>query len=163
WFEFGTFAPLLRVHGESPNREMWFLGGESSPAFQAQLKFDRLRYRLLPYLYSVAGDITQNGRTMMRPLGIDFADDRKTTDVTDELWSGPASRVAPVTSYQARSRSVYLPRGTWYDFWTGAIEDKSVASGASVEASAPYDRIPIQVRAGSIVPFGPEIQYTTEK
>jgi len=162
WFEFGTFTPLLRVHGESPNREMWSFGDESSPAYQAQLMFDRLRYRLLPYVYSQAGEITQNGGTMMRPLVMDFPDDRKARDLTDEYMFGPAFLVAPVTAYQARSRSVYLPRGTWYDFWTGAVRDQSVASGAAVEASAPYDRIPIQVRAGSIIPFGPEIQYTTD-
>jgi alpha-D-xyloside xylohydrolase len=163
WFEFGTFVPLLRVHGEYPNREMWFLGGEPSPAYQAELKFDRLRYQLLPYVYSLAGDITQNGSTMMRPLVMDFPDDAKAREVTDEYMFGPAFLVAPVTTYKARSRSVYLPRGTWYDFWSGAVADKSASSGAAVDASAPYDAIPIHVRAGSIIPLGPEPQYTTEK
>ena len=163
WFEFGTFVPLLRTHGESPNREMWFFGDESSPAYQAQLKFDRLRYRLLPYVYSLASDVTHNGGTMMRPLVMDFPDDAKAREVSDEFMFGPALLVAPVTTYKARSRTVYLPRGTWYDFWTGAVDDKSAVAGASVEASAPYDAIPIHVRAGSIIPFGPELQYTTEK
>ncbi|HET7841579.1 MAG TPA: TIM-barrel domain-containing protein [Terriglobia bacterium] len=163
WFEFGTFVPFLRAHGEYPNREMWFMGEESSPAYRAELKFDRLRYRLLPYVYSLAGDVTQNGSTMMRPLVMDFPKDPEARDISDEYMFGPAFLVAPVTTYKARSRSVYLPRGSWYDLWSGAVVDKPVASGAPVDASAPYDAIPIHVRAGSIIPFGPEIQYTSEK
>ena len=166
WFEFGTFSPLLRTHGESPNREMWFLGDDSSPAYQAQLKFDRLRYRLLPYLYSVAGGITRNGGTMMRPLVMDFRNDDMAREINDEYMFGPAFLVSPVTVYKARSRRVYLPGGTsWYDFWTGAMlsSGRTGMSGGMLDAPAPYDSIPLHVRAGSIVPFGPEIQYTTEK
>jgi len=160
WFEFGTFAPLLRTHGESPNREMWFFGGESSVAYQAQLKFDRLRYRLLPYLYSVAGDITHDGGTMMRALVMDFRSDTKARDISDQYMFGPALLVNPVTTYQARSRPLYLPSGTsWYDFWTGAV----FSGGQTIDAPAPYDAIPLYVKAGSILPIGPELQYTTEK
>ncbi|MGO9127517.1 MAG: TIM-barrel domain-containing protein [Terriglobales bacterium] len=160
WFEFGTFAPLMRTHGESPNREMWFFGGESSAAYQAQLKFDRLRYRLLPYLYSVAGDITQNGGTMMRALVMDFRSDTKARDISDQYMFGPALLVNPVTTYQARGRPLYLPSGTnWYDFWTGSV----YSGGQTIDAPAPYDAIPLYVKAGSILPFGPELQYTTEK
>ncbi len=160
WFEFGSFVPLLRVHGEAPKREMWELGGESYPAYQAELKFDRLRYRLLPYLYSLAGEVTQSSGTMMRPLVMDFPEDEKARRLTDEYMFGPAFLVSPVTRYRARSRSVYLPQGAaWYDFWTGAGAD----GGRTLEAPAPYDAIPLHVRAGSIVPFGPELRFTGEK
>ena len=160
WFEFGTFVPLLRVHGQYPYREMWQFGGDQSPAYRAQLKFDRLRYRLLPYLYSLAGAVTQEGSTMMRPLVMDFRTDPRARELGDEYLFGPALLVSPVTEYRARSRPVYLPAGTnWYDFWTGT----ATAGGQTVEAPAPYDAIPLYVRAGSILPFGPELQYAGEK
>jgi alpha-D-xyloside xylohydrolase len=160
WFEFGAFTPLLRSHGEFPNREMWFFGGESEPAYQAQLKFDRLRYRLLPYVYSLAGEVTRSAGTMMRALVMDFPADRAAREAADEYMFGPAFLVGPVASYKARSRPVYLPGGAnWYDFWSGGWH----SGGQTVDAPAPYDSMPLYVRAGSIIPFGPEIQYTTEK
>jgi alpha-D-xyloside xylohydrolase len=160
WFEFGAFTPLVRSHGEFPNREMWFFGGESDPAYQAQLKFDRLRYRLLPYVYSLAGEVTRRAGTMMRALVMDFPTDRAARETTDEYMFGPAFLVSPVTSYKARSRPVYLPSGVnWYDFWSGGWH----SGGQTVDAPAPYDSMPLYIRAGAIVPFGPEIQYTTEK
>lgn len=159
WFQFGTFVPLLRVHGEFPFREMWELGGEKHPAYQTQLKFDRLRYRLLPYAYSLAGAVTQESATMMRPLVMDFRTDGKALDVSDQFLFGPAFMVSPVTVYKARSRNVYLPAAAaWYDFWTGA----AVAAG-TIDAPAPFETMPVHVRAGSIVPMGPELQYTDEK
>jgi alpha-D-xyloside xylohydrolase len=165
WFEFGTFAPLLRVHGEYPNREMWFFGDQSSSAYQAQLKFDRLRYSLLPYTYSAAGSVTHDGGTIMRPLVMDFPADAKAREITDEYMFGPAFLVSPVTTYKARSRPVYLPAGNWYDFWRGALlADATLnSSGRTLDAPAAYDSVPLYVRAGSIIPFGPAIQYTTEK
>lgn len=161
WFEFGTFAPLLRVHGEKPHREMWEFGGDSSPAYRAELKFDRLRYHLLPYIYSVAGNVTHEDSTIMRALVMDFRADTNAWNVTDEFMFGPALLVNPVTTYQARGRPVYLPQhtGDWYDFWTGA----SVKGGQTIGAAAPYDAIPLYVKAGSIIPTGPDLQYTTEK
>lgn len=160
WFEFCAFCPMLRVHGEFPNREMWEFGGESSPAYKAQLKFDRLRYRLLPYVYSLAGWVTQRNYTMMRGLVMDFPADAAARESTDEFMLGPAFLVNPVTVYRARSREVYLPGGArWFDFWTG----KQFEGGQEITAAAPYDAIPIFVRAGAIVPIGPELQYTTEK
>jgi alpha-D-xyloside xylohydrolase len=161
WFEFGTFCPLLRVHGELQPREMWTLGGDSDPAYQAELKFDRLRYRLLPYVYSVAGAVTQRDGTMMRPLVMDFPRDAVARAKTDELMFGPALLVAPVTSYRARSRTVYLPEaaGGWFDFWSGSV----TAGAKSLEAAAPLDAPPLFVRAGAILPFGPELHYTDEK
>ena len=162
WFQFGTFCPLLRVHGELLPREMWTLGGESHPAYQTELKFDRLRYQLLPYIYSLAGDVTRNDGTMMRPLVMDFPRDTTAREITDEYMFGPAFLVAPVTKFKARSRPVYLPRTGvpgWYDFWSGV----HLAGGRTINAPAPYDAMPLYIRAGSIIPFGPELQYTTEK
>ena len=160
WFQFGTFVPLLRVHGEAPKREMWELGGESSPAYKAELKFDRVRYRLLPYVYSLAGAVTHEGGTLMRPLVMDFRADAKSHDVSDEYMFGPALLISPVTAYKARSRAVYFPVAAgWYDFWTGA----SVPAGQTYEIAAAYDSMPVHVRAGAIVPTGPDLQYTDEK
>jgi alpha-D-xyloside xylohydrolase len=161
WFEYATFLPLLRVHGQAPVREMWEFGGETSGAYQAMLKFDRLRYRLLPYVYSLAGAAALRDGTILRPLVMDFRNDPLALDVRDEFMFGPALLVSPVTTYQATSRSVYLPAtpGDWYDFWTGT----TVTGGGSHMASAPLDAIPLNVRAGSIVPFGPELMHTGEK
>jgi alpha-D-xyloside xylohydrolase len=161
WFEYATFLPLLRVHGQAPVREMWEFGGETSGAYQAMLKFDRLRYRLLPYVYSLAGAAALRDGTILRPLVMDFRTDPLALDVRDEFMFGPALLVSPVTTYQATSRSVYLPAtpGDWYDFWTGT----TVAGGGSRMVSAPLDAIPLHVRAGSIVPFGPELMHTGEK
>jgi len=159
WFEFATFLPLLRVHGQAPLREMWEFGGDASPSYRAQLKFDRLRYRLQPYLYSLAGKVTHEGATLLRPLVMDFRNDPAARAVSDQFLLGPALMISPVTTYQAQSRTVHLPAGGWYDFWTGA----AVAGGQSLEARAPLDEIPVHVRAGSIVPFGPELSYMGEK
>jgi alpha-D-xyloside xylohydrolase len=161
WFEYATFLPLLRVHGQAPVREMWEFGGDSSAAYQAMLKFDRLRYRLLPYVYSLAGAATHRDGTMLRPLVMDFRTDPAALDVRDQFMFGPALLVSPVTDYQARSRALYLPAtpGDWYDFWTG----EKAAAGPMPAAPAPLDAIPVHVRAGSIVPFGPELTHTSEK
>jgi len=159
WFQFSTFCPILRVHGTDRPREMWNLGDTASPVYQAELKFDSLRYALLPYIYSVAGMVTHDGYTMMRPLVMDFRGDTRARNVTDEYMFGPAFLVSPVTEYKRRQRDVYLPEGNWYDFWTG----KDVSGGTSVAADAPYDAIPVFVRAGSIVPAGPDQQYAGEK
>lgn len=160
WFQFGTFVPLLRAHGEAPFREMWEMGGESHAAYKTHLKFDRLRYRLLPYLYSLAGAVTHQGGTPMRPLVMDFRADAKARHVTDQYLFGPAFLVSPVTTYKARSRMVYLPLGPgWYDFWTGG----AVVPGQTIEVAAPYESMPVHVKAGSIVPTGPEVMWTDEK
>jgi len=160
WFQFGTFVPLLRSHGEFPYREMWYFGGESDPAYQTMLKFDRLRYRLLPYIYSLAGGVTQEGSSIMRGLVMDFRADAKAREIGDQYMFGPALLINPVTTYKARSRSVYLPKAAgWYDFWTGA----PFGGGQTIDAPAPYESLPVFARAGSIVPFGPELQYTAEK
>jgi alpha-D-xyloside xylohydrolase len=160
WFEYSTFLPIMRVHGQSPAREMWQFGGDQGPAYAAMLKFDRLRYRLLPYTYSLAAGVTMRGGTILRALVTDFRTDPVAREVGDQFMFGPALLVSPVTSYLARTRAVYLPPGViWYDFWTGV----QAAGGQTVVASAPFDAIPIFVRAGSIVPVGPDLQYTSEK
>lgn len=159
WFQFCTFVPLLRVHGEVPLREMWEFGGETSDAYKAMLKFDRLRYVMLPYIYSMAGDVTQKDSTFMRPLVMDFPNDKTARTLNDQYLFGKAMMVSPVCEFKARGRSVYLPQGGWYDLWSG----KSVDGGQTINADAPYDAIPVHIRAGSIIPMGPELQYTTEK
>lgn len=160
WFQYAAFCPLTRVHGQFPPREMWYFGDDSHPAYRTQLAFDRLRYRLLPYVYSLAARVTREHDTMMRALVMDFGHDPEVLDVGDQFMFGPAFLVNPVTAYKARSREVYLPKGAlWYDFWTG----EALAGGRTITAPAPYERLPVYVQAGSIVPIGPELQYTDEK
>jgi alpha-D-xyloside xylohydrolase len=159
WFQYSTFAPLLRSHGQFPRREMWHFGDETHRAYQTQLAFDRLRYRLLPYSYTLASEVTRRHGTIMRPLVMDFRDDPEVLGIGDQFLFGPALLVNPVTASGATARSVYLPRGGWYDFWTGAHLD----GGRRLDAPAPYESLPLYVRAGSIVPMGPELQYTSEK
>jgi alpha-D-xyloside xylohydrolase len=161
WFQFGAFCPLLRVHGQFPYREMWNLGADTGDrAFTTQLAFDRLRYRLLPYTYSLAAAVTHRHASIMRPLVMDFRDDPEVLGIGDQFLFGPALLVNPVTRPGATSRAVYLPRDAdWYDFWTGALEP----GGRHIEAPAPYESLPLYVRAGSILPIGPELQFTGEK
>ena len=157
WFEYGTFCPIFRTHGARPANELWSYG---SKAQQILTLYDNLRYRLLPYIYSLAWKTTSEGYTPMRALVMDFPADRKTFNIADEFLFGPALLASPMTEAGATSRSVYLPAGsTWYDFWTGA----SLPGGSAVSAAAPLDKIPLFVRAGSIIPMGPELQYTNEK
>jgi alpha-D-xyloside xylohydrolase len=156
WFQYGAFCPTFRIHGGG-SRELY--GNQWSAATKANLlKIDRLRYRLMPYIYALAWKITSEGYTMMRPLVFDYPNDGKVFGIKDQFLFGPAFLVNPVTSAGATSRSVYLPAGTWYDFWTGATS----SGGSSVTASAPLSLIPLYVKAGSIVPMGPEIQYATQ-
>ena len=160
WFQYSTFCPILRVHGTDRPREMWNIGDEQSAVYRTQLKFDSLRYALFPYIYSIAGAVTQDGSTMMRPLVMDFRADAKARDLTDEFMFGSAFLVSPVTEYKARTRPVYLPAGSdWYDFWTGV----HVKGGQTVTADSPLDRLPLYMRGGSIVPVGPDEQYIGEK
>jgi alpha-D-xyloside xylohydrolase len=161
WFQFGTFCPITRLHGELQPREPWAFGGYTNPACQTIVKFDELRYRLLPYIYSIAGDMTRNAGTFMRPFVMDFPQDAAARDIANEYMFGPAFLVAPVTTYQARSRSVYLPQANagWYDFWTGAHS----VGGQTLDTPAPFGSMPLFIRAGAIIPFGPEMQYTGEK
>jgi alpha-D-xyloside xylohydrolase len=160
WFQFGTFCPLFRVHGQFPYREMFNIAPEDHPAYQTMLAYDRLRYRLMPYIYSLTGMVTHNDYTIMRALVMDFGSDENVLDVGDQFMFGPVLLINPVTEYKARMRPVYLPVGTgWYDLKSG----KYFEGGQTVQADAPYTDIPIFVKEGSIIPFGPDVQYTDEK
>jgi alpha-D-xyloside xylohydrolase len=157
WFEFGAFCPIFRIHGHRDNdqNEIWSYG----PAVPILVNFDKLRYRLLPYIYSLAWKVTSEDYTMMRPLVMDWRTDQKVWRIGNQFMFGPAILVNPVTEAGVTSRSVYLPAAAaWYDFWTG----KQIGGGQAIMASAPIDRIPIYVRAGSIVPMGPEVEYAAQ-
>ncbi len=157
WFQFGAFCPIFRTHGVRKANELWSYGASAQAILT---RYDNLRYRLLPYIYSLAWKTTSEGYTPMRALVMDFPDDRKALNVSDEFMFGPALLVNPVTEAGAVTRSVYLPAGTsWYDFWTGTL----LKGGQLTNAAAPLETIPLYVRAGSIVPMGPELQYTGEK
>jgi len=123
------------------------------------VKFDRLRYRMLPYIYSLAWKTTSESYTPMRPLVMDFRGDARAQDIGDQFMYGPAFLVNPVTEPAATTRPVYLPKAQWYDFWTGVAID----GGRMINAITPLDRLPVYVRAGSIVPLGPDEQWSTEK
>ncbi|GAB4520942.1 MAG: glycoside hydrolase family 31 protein [Amphiplicatus sp.] len=160
WFQFGAFAPLFRSHGEYPYREIFNIAPESSEVYDSLVWHDRLRYRLLPYIYTLAGDAFHKDGTIMRGLVMDFVDDRKVWDINDQYMFGPAFLVSPVYEFGARMRRLYLPAGAaWYDFHTGERYD----GGAWIDAAAPLARMPLFVRAGSIVPMGPDVQYASEK
>ena len=139
---------------------MYNVAPENHPAYQAQLKYDKLRYRLMPYIYSLAGMATHNDYTIMRGLVMDFGSDKNVLTINDQYMFGPSFLINPVTEYKARSRKVYLPANTrWYDFHSGIYYE----GGQTIQAAAPYTDIPIFIKEGSIIPCGPEIQYTNEK
>lgn len=157
WFQFGAFSPIFRSHGENIKREIFELSPTGSPTYRSMAWYDRLRYRLMPYIYTLGADSYFKDGTIMRALVMDFASDKRVWGIDDEYMFGPAFLVAPVTSYKARSRKVYLPAGSsWYDFYSG----RSRSGGQTIDAAAPYERMPLFVRAGSIVPSGPAIQRT---
>ncbi|HUG46279.1 MAG TPA: DUF5110 domain-containing protein, partial [Sphingomicrobium sp.] len=159
WFQFGAFSPLFRSHGEFPRREVYEIAPEGSPTYESMKWHLELRYRLMPYIYSIAADTYHRDGSIMRGLVMDFPADRAAWDVADQYMFGPALLVAPVSRFKARSRPVYLPAGTtWYDFHSG----RTIEGGRTVEAPAPYERMPLFVRAGSIIPSGPAIQHTGE-
>jgi alpha-D-xyloside xylohydrolase len=172
WSQFGTFIPLFRVHGQWPTREIWNLAPDNHPCYQSFVYYDKLRYRLMPYLYSMAGWVHLKDYTMMRGLIMDFNGDRNVCDIKDQWMFGPALMACPVSTYKARSRTVYFPyQCGWYDLYTGRKVIDAVQTDLGyvlgnqrrMVVDAPYDRIPVFVREGSIIPFGPEIQYCDEK
>jgi alpha-D-xyloside xylohydrolase len=157
WFQFGAFCPMFRVHGTGGGKELWQW---DQPTQEILKKYIQLRYRLLPYIYSVSWQVTSHGGTMMRPLMMDFSDDNNALEVGDQYLFGPMMMVNPVTYPNAVTREVYLPgQGGWYDFWTGKRE----IGGQKVEANASIETLPLFVRAGSILPLGPVKQYVSEK
>jgi len=171
WFQYGAFLPMFRSHGTDTPREVWRFGQPGDMFYDTLVKFINLRYRLMPYIYSLAGKVTLEDYTIMRLLAFDFRHDREVYSIKDQYMFGPAFLVNPVTRpmYYERgskelanvkkSRSVYLPDGCiWYDFWTG----QKLNGGQIIESAAPIDIMPLYVRAGSIVPMGPVMQYAAQ-
>ena len=193
WMQYGLFCPVFRSHGADAPREIWQFGKKGEPVYDAIEKAIRLRYRLIPYLYSIAWQVTSGNDSYMRPLFSDFASDKKVWDTTDEFIFGRSILAAPIVNPQyteekiirtdamtgwdrqnvsdgsavggvdftsTKTATKYLPKGaTWYDFWT----NKKYAGGQNVTLETTLDRVPMFVRAGSILPLGPEMQYVGEK
>ena len=191
--QYALFCPIFRSHGADAPREIWQFGEKGEPVYDAIERTIRLRYRLIPYLYSMAWQVTSNNESYLRPLFSDFANDRRVWDTTDEFMFGRSILAAPIVEAQYTAEAVvkedamsgwdkkeahdngnlakvdfkaqktatkYLPSGAeWYDFWTG----KRFKGGQKVTLQTQLDRVPMFVRAGSILPLGPEMQYTGEK
>lgn len=160
WYQFGAFSPLFRSHGEEPFRELWNLADEGTEVYDSLVWYNKLRYRLMPYTLTLAGETYHRDGSIMRGLVMDFPQDLKVRNIDDQYLYGPSFLVAPVTEFKARSRAVYLPAGnTWYDFETG----KAHAGGQTIQAAAPLNRMPLFVKAGAIVPTTEVQQYIGEK
>lgn len=160
WNQFGCFIPLYRTHGQWPLREVWNIAPESHPAYKSIVYYDKLRYRMMPYLYSIAAWANLKDYTLMRGLAMDFEADKNVNDIGNQWMFGPAFMACPVGYYKMRSRDVYLPNTCgWYDLYTG----KHYAGGQTIKADAPYEKMPVFVREGAIVPFGPEMEWSDEK
>ena len=140
WYQYGVFTPVFRTHGNRPNNEAWTIGSDTYPHIRAAMM---LRERLRPYVMAQMKLASESGLPPMRPVFFDFADDPKTVEVEDQFLFGSDLLVAPITTYEARSREVYLPTGAeWTDAWTG----KTLPGGQTIEADAPIERIPVYVR-----------------
>lgn len=178
WFQYGTFLPMQRSHGSGVKKEIYNLGKKGDWVYDSEEKYINLRYALLPYLYSTGWQVTDNAGSFLRALFMDFNEDKKVHTISNQYMFGKAFLVTPVTRnmyvfsdkeqwkdpYEDFSKigtqDVYLPKGTkWFDFWTGEV----LNGGQMVTKEVPIDIIPLYVRAGSIVPFGPKVQYSTEK
>ncbi|MFO7657081.1 MAG: glycoside hydrolase family 31 protein [Bacteroidales bacterium] len=179
WMQFGTFCPMMRSHGEGYPREIYQFGEKGNPIYDAIEKSINLRYHLLPYIYSTSWGVTSKQSSMMRALVMDFANDKQALDINDEFMFGSSLLVNPVTEPMywknevqgentmmvedfslVKTKDVYLPKGTdWFDFWTGA----KYTGGQLVKKDVPLDIIPLYVKAGSILPWGPKVQFATEK
>jgi alpha-D-xyloside xylohydrolase len=160
WYEFGALCPLYRSHGQYPYREIFNISPKGSTAYNAMVGVTKLRYRLMPYIYSLAGMVYLKDYTIMRALVMDFGEDRNVGNISDEYMFGPSILVAPVTDYKARTKEVYLPSATgWYDLYTGKYYD----GGKKIAVRAALDKVPLFIREGSIIPVGPEIEYAEQK
>lgn len=160
WYQFGAFCPLFRAHGQYPYREIFNTAPADHPAYRSMLYYDRLRYRLLPYIYTLAGMTYHNDYTIMRGLVMDFPKDTAVYNIGDQYMFGPSLLINPVYNFEATSRRLYLPAGQgWYDLYSGRYQQ----GGRTIDADAPYEKIPVFVKEGSIIPIGPELQYTSEK
>jgi alpha-D-xyloside xylohydrolase len=158
WFQFGTFCPIFRAHGTrtTNQNEIWSYGPEAQKILTA---YDNLRYRLMPYIYSLAWKTTSAVYTIMRPLVMDFREDVRAQNIGDQFLFGPAILVNPVTEPGVTVRHLYLPDAKWYDFWTGA----SLQGGRFIDAPTTIERMPLYVRAGSLLPLGPDVEYAAQK
>ncbi len=160
WMQFGAFCPMMRSHGTELPREIWQFGDKGTWCYDGIEKYINLRYSLLPYIYSTSWEITNNAGTFMRPMMMDFSKDKKTHDIGHQYMFGKSLLVAPVFKYNADKWSVYLPEDSeWYDFWT----NEKTKGGSYINRDVPKDIIPVYVKTGSIIPFGPKVQYSTEK
>lgn len=171
WIQFGVFCPMMRSHGEGFPREIYQFGKKGDKVYDSDEKYINLRYSLLPYIYSTSWAVTANQSSMMRALVMDFANDKQALDINDEYMFGKSILVCPVTKPMynkdgkedfsaVKTKEVYLPKGTdWIDFWTG---DK-LAGGQKINKEVPFDIMPLYVKAGSILPVGPKVQYAAEK
>ncbi len=156
WFQFGAFSPIFRIHGYVSKTEIWRYGKD----FEAMArKFIDLRYQLLPYIYTEASRITESGHLLMSPLAYYYPEDKNTWGIDDQLFFGESLMVAFPTEYKQREMQVYLPEGQWFDFWTGK---RVKGSGEYITVATPFDTVPIFVKAGTVLPFGPKLQYATE-
>lgn len=156
WFQYGAFQPNFRTHGSRPENEVWSYGKQAQPILE---KYLRLRYQLMPYIYSLGHFSNQTGAPFMRGLFMDFGSDPKTADLGDEYMFGPALLVAPITEQGVTSRTVYLPAGTdWYNYWT----NERLHGGQNITVQAPIETLPLFVRAGSMLPLGTEVESTNE-
>ncbi|KAA3636887.1 MAG: DUF5110 domain-containing protein, partial [Bacteroidetes bacterium] len=160
WYQYGAFCPMFRVHGQFPFREVYNIAPETHPAYSSMLYYNKLRYRLMPYIYSLAGKTYFDDYTLMRGLVMDFPEDANVLDIDDQYMFGPSFLINPVTEYKARKRDVYLPAGNgWFNLYEGNYFE----GGQTIEARAEYTRMPVFVKAGSIIPVGESIQYAMEK
>jgi alpha-D-xyloside xylohydrolase len=171
WFQLGAFLPMFRSHGTDTPREVWQFGEEGELVYDTLVKYLKLRYKLMPYIYSMAGAVAHRNDTMLRALAFDYREDVQVHSIGDQFMFGPAFLVAPVTApmYYGpgsrelqgidKQRSVYLPAGEWYDYWS----DERMEGGLTIEAKADLGTLPLFVRAGSIVPLGPDVQYADEQ
>lgn len=160
WFQYGAFLPVFRSHGTDCRREPWNFGKKGEPFYDALLEANHQRYRLLPYIYSIAADVWRSNGTMMRMLLFDFPKDKRAVDCMDEYMFGPSLLVCPVTEPGAVYKTVYLPDGTsWYDFWT----DRWYAGGQEIAIDIDINHIPVFVRAGSVIPVTSFAHSTKEQ
>jgi alpha-D-xyloside xylohydrolase len=159
WFQYGAFCPLFRSHGTDLPREIWRFGEPGSWAYDALVQATKLRYHLMPYIYSNAWRVTSHRYTLMRALFLDFPDDTVVYKIADQYMFGPSILVNPVTDSLAIWRKVYLPNTEWFNFWTGEL----LKGGQWIDANAPISQIPLFIKAGSIIPVSPDIQFANEK
>jgi alpha-D-xyloside xylohydrolase len=160
WLQFAAFTPMMRSHGTDIPREIYQFGEPGDKTFDVIAKFINLRYSLLPYIYSTAWDVTHHSGSIMRALFMDFGKEKQVYDIGNQYMFGQSLMVSPVTKPGLKEQAVYLPAGAlWYDFWTGKAED----GGRSITTATPIDILPLYVKAGTILPWGPKVQFAGEK